>query len=84
MGERRAIVGFLVGLMANGVLWQFAPGVSWLWWNVSGFIVAFTTAVIGTTLRPQWPGRLVPAQTAGMLLGMAALIFAVCVFFEWL
>ena len=33
-------VGFAVGFMSNGALWLGAPGVSWLWWNVSGFLVA--------------------------------------------
>jgi SSS family solute:Na+ symporter len=84
VGERRAVVGFICGLVANGVLWQFAPGVSWLWWNVSGFAVALVAALIGARVRPEWPGQLVPGGTAGMLLGMAVLILAVCVFFEGL
>ena len=25
----------------NAILWKFAPDVSWLWWNVLGFFVAF-------------------------------------------
>ncbi len=33
-------VGFAVGFMSNAGLWLVAPGVSWLWWNVSGFLVA--------------------------------------------
>ena len=33
-------IGFAVGFMSNGALWLGAPGVSWLWWNVSGFLVA--------------------------------------------
>ncbi len=84
VGERRTVLGFVVGLIANGILWQFASGISWLWWNVSGFVVAVVVALAGRPLRPQWPGRLVPGRTALLLLAMAALIFAVCVFFEWI
>ena len=35
-----ARVGFAVGFISNAGLWLGAPGVSWLWWNVSGFLVA--------------------------------------------
>ena len=40
VGQTRAIVGFFVGVGGNFVLWQGFPGVSWLWWNVFGFITA--------------------------------------------
>ena len=44
--EKGAISGLILGLMSNAILWKFAPDVSWLWWNVSGFIVAFAAGVI--------------------------------------
>lgn len=36
-----AISGMLLGIGVNIVLWIGAPGVSWLWWNVIGFLVTF-------------------------------------------
>lgn len=44
--EKGAISGLIVGLIGNAILWKFAPEVSWLWWNVVGFIVAFGVGVV--------------------------------------
>ena len=44
--EKGAISGLLVGLLGNALLWKFAPEVSWLWWNVFGFVVAFSVGVV--------------------------------------
>ena len=44
--EKGAISGLVTGLLCNGLLWTFAPEVSWLLWNVFGFIVAFSVGVI--------------------------------------
>ena len=38
-----AITGLLLGIGVNVLLWLFAPSVSWLWWNVIGFVVTFGT-----------------------------------------
>jgi SSS family solute:Na+ symporter len=88
VGERGALSGFFIGLISNGLLWQLAPGVSWLWWNVSGFAVAMIVALSGALssglVQAQWPGRLVPAGTTTALVAMAGLIFFVCVLFEQL
>ena len=50
--EKGAISGLVVGLVGNGLLWAFAPEVSWLWWNVWGFVVAFSVGV----LVSKWTG----------------------------
>ena len=42
-----ALAGFACGLVANGYVALLLPEVSWLWWNVIGFVVAMT--VIGIT-----------------------------------
>ncbi|MEE2758006.1 MAG: sodium:solute symporter [Myxococcota bacterium] len=47
--ERGAVTGLIVGLISNAVLWKFAPHISWLWWNVSGFFVAFGVGVVVST-----------------------------------
>ncbi|VUD40921.1 Sodium/glucose cotransporter [Thalassocella blandensis] len=45
-----AVAGLLMGFCSNVVLWIFAPEVSWLWWNVSGFAVAvFVGMLVGAT-----------------------------------
>ena len=80
--QNAALRGFAAGLLINFCLWQFLPQVSWLWWNLSGFLVALLVA--GIRLPAGWrslPGR--PARLdRWLLLTMAALIFSVCVLFQ--
>ncbi|MEC8112697.1 MAG: sodium:proline symporter, partial [Pseudomonadota bacterium] len=45
-------VGFAVGFMSNAGLWLGAPEVSWLWWNVSGFMVAVVVGLIVSRRSP--------------------------------
>ena len=42
--------GLVAGFLANVYAWIYLPEVSWLWWNVLGAIVCFTTAIIGATV----------------------------------
>lgn len=41
-----ACTGLLAGFFGNLALWKFAPGISWLWWNVIGFVVAFAVGYV--------------------------------------
>jgi len=41
-----AVVGLAGGVAGNLFLWLFIPSISWLWWNVIGFLV--TTIIIFT------------------------------------
>jgi SSS family solute:Na+ symporter len=41
------VTGLFAGIAANIGLWVFCPGVSWLWWNVVGCVVA---CVVGITV----------------------------------
>ena len=41
-----ARIGFAAGFVSNLLLWLGAPEVSWLWWNVSGFLVAVAVGVL--------------------------------------
>ncbi len=34
-----AVTGILAGFAGNCLTWMFLPGVSWLWWNVSGCLL---------------------------------------------
>jgi SSS family transporter len=62
VGGRGAVAGLLAGLAGNLALAQLAPGVSWLWWNPAGFLVAVLVAVAlaGGPVRlrrVRWPRR---------------------------
>jgi len=39
--DRGVVVGIVVGFLGNLLTWRFLPGVSWLWWNVSGCGLTF-------------------------------------------
>lgn len=49
-----AVSGLVLGFGFNLALWKYAPEVSWLWWNVTGFLVAF---VIGWGLSLVKPNK---------------------------
>lgn len=40
-----ACIGLLVGFLLNVILWIFFPAVSWLWWNVFGFVATYYTGI---------------------------------------
>lgn len=69
IGQRAALAGFAAGILANLALWLLAPGVSWLWWNVAGFLVCCAIAGLGAIfahaanppLETQWT----PSQAGG-------------------
>jgi SSS family solute:Na+ symporter len=35
--------GLILGFAVNLLLWKYAPKISWLWWNVIGFFMAYGT-----------------------------------------
>lgn len=41
-----AIFGLLIGMATNACFWLFVPNVSWLWWNVIGFVVSFAVGLL--------------------------------------
>lgn len=43
-------IGMLGGIIANLFIWQLTS-ISWLWWNVSGFIVSFVLAFVLSASR---------------------------------
>jgi SSS family transporter len=45
-----SIIGLSSGVGANLVLWLFVPSVSWLWWNVIGFIVTIVISFSGSSI----------------------------------
>lgn len=85
-GKRQAAAlrGFALGLVVNFCLWQFLPAVSWLWWNLTGFLVALLGA--GIRLPVGWraalgrPGKL----QVRLLSSMTLLIVLVCLLLQTL
>ena len=82
--QAAALRGFAAGLLANFCVWQLLPEVSWLWWNLIGFLVALL--VTGARLPARWRsslGRPSPLHKA-LLIGMTLLILFVCGIFQLL
>ena len=45
--------GLIVGFVLNLLLWKYAPRISWLWWNVIGFFVAYGTGYLISLAFPK-------------------------------
>ncbi len=81
LGQAAAITGFVCGLLLNLGLWLFAPGVSWLWWNVFGLLAALGIAALIAAARLhrlELQRTVVPWRLAGQLGGMSLLILGAC------
>jgi len=85
VGQRAALSGFGLGLAANMCLWLWAPQVSWLWWNLVGFVVALLSAGLLGVLFKQASLTAVTYRASkfsqGSLVAMAIGIFLVCLVF---
>ena len=75
-----ANVGLLSGVLFNIYLWQFQPGVFWLWWNLIGFVVTVVSSVLvskfvytghehGQEVMLAFSWKLVRSKFAYLLLG---------------
>ena len=54
-----AIIGLIVGFLGNLWLWKYAPDISWLWWNVTGFIAAYAVGYpVSFAFAPSDPVKL--------------------------
>ena len=90
VGARAINTGFCLGLGANLLAWFLLPQLSWLWWNPLGFLIAMMAAGFLYRLSGNTPGQAdadreelsLPRATTWQLLGMAAVIFGVCVLLE--
>lgn len=47
VGSRAIRTGVVLGIICNLALWQLTP-ISWLWWNVAGFVVTVGVAALWT------------------------------------
>ena len=90
VGGGIALMGFAGGLATNLLLWILAPGVSWLWWNPAGFLVAVLPAALSTVLiRPSLKDESMttatrpPRRLTGQLLGAFVLMLALLLLLQW-
>jgi len=47
-----AIAGLISGFITNLVLWKYVPQISWLWWNVIGFLAAYSMGYVVSIAFP--------------------------------
>jgi SSS family transporter len=47
-----ALCGLIAGFSGNLWLWRYAPDISWLWWNVIGFLVAYAGGYVISLIFP--------------------------------
>jgi len=47
-----ALLGLIAGFSGNLWLWRYAPNISWLWWNVIGFFVAYAAGYMMSLIFP--------------------------------
>lgn len=78
---RAVITGLVAGLVGNVLLARLAPGVSWLWWNPAGFLVACAVALALSPrplgwLRPAWRARDAWVLTSAFVIILALLVAA--------
>lgn len=71
------VFALLAGVGCNVLLWQFAPNVSWLWWNVTGCLVTLLLALLGA--KKTGPQPTLPHSRAGwkgvvLLLAFVAIV----------
>jgi SSS family solute:Na+ symporter len=52
INSQGAISGFATGFVVNLMFWKFIPQVSWLWWNVIGFFIAYITGYLVSKALP--------------------------------
>ena len=47
-----AVSGLIIGFSGNLLLWRYVPALSWLWWNVFGFFVAYGCGYLISLMKP--------------------------------
>ena len=69
LGGRAVLAGLVAGLVGNLALARLAPGVSWLWWNPAGFLIACVVALATGRIAPRFPIARWPTRERAMLIG---------------
>lgn len=53
--DRGVMTGIIAGFLCNIYLWNYCPGISWLWWNVTGCATTFIMGYIASLAFPLPP-----------------------------
>ena len=48
--DRGTVIGIVAGFLFNLFLWVAVPGVSWLWWNMTGCAVTFAVGYLASLM----------------------------------
>ena len=95
VSQTYALTGFAAGLLSNLLVAVYLPDVSWLWWNVIGFVLAFVCILLGSAFAA--PSTLAassslqsfqsaanpPKGYTRILLMQFFIILAVCIAVQW-
>ncbi|RDV28044.1 sodium transporter [Alteromonas aestuariivivens] len=80
-----ANIGLAAGVMVNALLWLNASPIFWFWWNLIGFAVTLSTAIMASAALPNDQQHRLPSERgismaqAMFLLGWSALLLILCV-----
>lgn len=55
--DRGAVTGIVGGFALNAWLWIYHPGVSWLWWNVTGCAATFVIGYLSSAVLFREPAK---------------------------
>ena len=95
VSQTGALMGFAGGLLINLFVAVYLPNVSWLWWNVIGFVAAFVCIVLGSAIAKPAPNPTsaspqsfqsaanAPKSYPWILLSQFLIILAVCIALQW-
>lgn len=61
--------GFVAGFLVNLALWLGAPDISWLWWNVIGFILALLVGLVFAPAKRERTGGVIWSRESLMAAG---------------
>ena len=95
VSQTYALTGFAAGLLSNLLVALYLPHVSWLWWNVIGFVLAFVCILLGSafaasstlaassSLQSFQSAANPPKGYTRILLMQFFIILAVCIAVQW-
>ncbi len=53
--DRGVMIGIIAGFLGNIYLWNYCPGISWLWWNVIGCAITCSMGYVASLAFPSPP-----------------------------
>lgn len=71
------LAGLVAGFAGNLALARFAPTVSWLWWNLAGFVLTCGVSLMSARVAPRLAPIRWPRQEVVLLVGAFVLMLAI-------